>query len=304
VQGRGVPSSSEASGSPATAVGIACGTGAVLCWAAGFVAARHGISVGFSPADIVFHRFVWAGFVFLPILSAGGDLATLGGVGWGKGLLLALFGGPPLALFSYAGFLFVPLAHGGVIQPSTAALGGLLVAALVLKERLTPQRALGAAVIVAGLAAIGADALASIGAHGLIGDLSFVIAGSLFAIYATLLRLWRIGPIQATAATSVVSLIYLPIQWLVFGFERMLALGLAENLLQLVVQGVVAGAGATYLFTRAVTLLGAGRAAVFSSLVPGFTLLLGFLVLGEAPSLVQLAGFAVVMLGFWLTQRR
>jgi drug/metabolite transporter (DMT)-like permease len=42
---------------------------------------------------------------------------------------------------------------------------------------------------------------------------------------------------------------------------------------------------------------------VFPSLVPGFTLLIGFLVLGELPSITQLAGFAIVMLGFWLTQR-
>ena len=65
----------------------------------------------------------------------------------------------------------------------------------------------------------------------------------------------------------------------------MIALGLVENLLQVVVQGIFAGAGATYLFTRSVVLLGAGRAAVFPSLVPGFTLLIGFLALGEVPSL-------------------
>jgi len=91
--------------------GIACGTAAALFWAAGFVAARHGIAAGFSPADIVFHRFVWAGLVFLPLVARTG-LADLGGVGWTKGILLTLSGGPPLALFSYAGFLFVPLGHG------------------------------------------------------------------------------------------------------------------------------------------------------------------------------------------------
>ena len=147
---------------PSAAAGIACGSGAALFWAAGFVAARHGISAGFSPADIVFHRFVWAGLAFLPLLARVG-LADLGGVGWMRGVALTLSGGPPLALFSYAGFLFVPLAHGGVIQPSCAALGGLLLATLVLKEKLPAQRAVGAAVIVAGLAVIGGEALATIG---------------------------------------------------------------------------------------------------------------------------------------------
>jgi len=286
----------------ATAAGIACGAGAALFWAAGFVAARHGIAAGFSPADIAFHRFVWAGLAFLPFVARAG-LRDLGGLGWARGVALTLVGGPPLAFLSYAGFLFVPLAHGGVIQPSCAALGGLVLATLVLKEKLPAQRAAGALVIVAGLAVIGADALATIGAHGLIGDLSFVTAGLMFATFATLLRLWRIAPTRAVAVTSVVSLIDVAIQWLVFGFERMIALGFMENLVQFVVQGIFAGAAATYLFTRSVVLLGASRAAVFPSLVPGFTLLIGFLALGEVPTLAQLAGFAIVLLGFRMTQK-
>ena len=68
--------------------------------------------------------------------------------------------------------------------------------------------------------------------------------------------------------------------------------------MQAVVQGILAGALSIYLFTRAVVLLGAGRAAVFPSLVPGFTMLIGFLALGEVPTLAQLAGFAIVLVGF------
>jgi drug/metabolite transporter (DMT)-like permease len=288
-------------------VGMLCGAGAALFWAAGFVAARHAIAAGFSPADIAFHRFVWVGLACLPFVVRDGlrnpGPGDLGGVGWGKGTALTLAGGLPLALFSYAGFLFVPLAHGGVIQPSCAALGGLLLATVVLKEKLPAARAVGAAVIVIGLAVIGAEALTTIGAHGLVGDLSFVTAGLLFATFGTFLRRWHIAPTRAVVVTSVVSLVWLPIQWLAFGFERMIGLGLVENLLQAVMQGIFAGAGATYLFTRSVVLLGAGRAAVFPSLVPGFTLLIGFVALGEIPSLAQLAGLAIVMLGFWLTQR-
>jgi drug/metabolite transporter (DMT)-like permease len=279
--------------------GILCGIGAAVFWAAGFVATRHGIDAGFSPFDIVLHRFLWSALILLPLFVRDGA-ADLNGVGWGRGIALTVLGGPGLAIVSYSGFLFVPLGHGGVIQPSCAALGGLVLASVVLKERLPIGRVLGAAVIVAGLAVIGADALATIGTHGLVGDLSFVIAGTMFAVFATLLRRWRIAPMRAVAVTSVVSLVDVPIHWLVFGFERMIALGLVENLVQLVAQGLFAGVGATYLFTRSVVLLGAGRAAVFPSLVPGFTLLIGFLVLGEVPSLAQLAGFAIVLVGFRL----
>ena len=285
----------------ATAAGIACGAGAALFWAAGFVAARHGLTVGLSPADLAFHRYIWTGLAFLPLVARAG-LIDLGGVGWARAVTLTLFVGPLFSIISYSGFLLVPLGHGGVIQPSCAALGGLLLASTVLKEKLPARRAVGAGIIVAGLAVIGGEALATIGTHGLLGDLSFATAGLMFAVFATLLRRWRIAPMRAVMITSVVALVYLPIHALAFGFERMVTLGLFENLLQVVVQGIFAGAVATYLFARSVVLLGAGRAALFPSLVPGFTLLVGLLALGEVPSLAQVLGFAIVLAGFRLTQ--
>ena len=44
--------------------------------------------------------------------------------------------------------------------------------------------------------------------------------------------------------------------------------------------------------------LGTGRGATFSALVPGFTVLIGVLALGEMPTLIQLGGLAVVAVGF------
>jgi drug/metabolite transporter (DMT)-like permease len=88
-----------------------------------------------------------------------------------------------------------------------------------------------------------------------------------------------------------------------FSFDNMIAAGFYENLLQAVVQGIFSGAGATFLFTRAVVLLGAGRAVLFPALVPGFSLLIGYLALGEVPSISQLVGLAIVLAGFRLTQR-
>jgi drug/metabolite transporter (DMT)-like permease len=72
---------------------------------------------------------------------------------------------------------------------------------------------------------------------------------------------------------------------------------------QAVAQGLLAGPAAIYLFTRAVILLGAGRGSVFSSLVPPGVMLIGWIALGIAPSVVQLIGLAVVLIGFRLTQR-
>jgi len=63
------------------------------------------------------------------------------------------------------------------------------------------------------------------------------------------------------------------------------------------------GYGAIYLFVRSIALLGAGRAAVFPALTPPFVLLIGWLALGEAPSVLQLSGLVIVLIGFYVAQK-
>ena len=284
------------------AIGVLCGAGAAVFWAAGFVAARHGIDIGFTPADLTFHRCFWAGVFLLPLAWRDG-LGDLNGIGWGRGIALTFFGGPGIAFVSYSGFLLVPLGHGGIIQPSTAALLGLVLATVVLHERLPAKRITGALVIVAGLVVIGGEAITTIGVHGVAGDLLFMLAGTFFATFGMFLRKWRVIPTRAMIVTSVVSLAILPVYGALVGFERMIALGVWENLLQAILQGLLAGPGAIYLFTRSVVLLGAGRAAVFPTLVPPCVLLIGWIALGIVPSVLQLCGLAIVLTGFRLTQR-
>src|SRR5215467_7605892 len=88
-------------------LGVACGLGAALFWALGFVATRHGLKVGFTPADLLMHRFLWSGIAFLPIVLRAG-LGNLCGIGWMRGLALMVLGGPVFSIISYTGFLFVP----------------------------------------------------------------------------------------------------------------------------------------------------------------------------------------------------
>jgi drug/metabolite transporter (DMT)-like permease len=297
-------SSSSAAVKHGTAWGVACGAGAALFWALGFVAARQGVTAGLSPLVLALHRYVWPGLALIPVIAvhgAGNLGGNLGGMGWRRGIAITVFGGLPLALWSYYGYVYVPLGHGAIIQPSCAALGGMVLARLIVKEPLPPRRVVGALAILGGLAVIGAEALRTMGGQAFLGDLMFVAAGSFFAVFGMLLRLWRIPALLAVAVTSVLSLAGLPI--LLFDFDNFLAAGWSENLMQALVQGAFAGAGAVYLFTRAVILLGVGRAALFPALVPPFTLLIGYLVLGEVPSVSQFIGLAIVIVGFRLTQQ-
>jgi drug/metabolite transporter (DMT)-like permease len=284
--------------------GSLCGAAAAACWGAGFVAARHGVQIGLAPVDIAFHRFAWAGLILLAAVWQT-SVRDLGGVGWGRGLVVVMLAGPPQAIASATGFTLTPLGHGAVIQPASAALGGLLLATLILHEHFSLTRALGAGTIVLGLCVFGADAISTIGRHGLVGDFIFMSAGIAWAIFGILLRRWRLPAMRAAAAVGALSvLVYAPLHAIFFGFDRMLAVGLWENLLQIVAQGMLSGVFAIFLYARSVTLLGAGRAAVFPALVPGFALAIGFVTIGEVPSALQLLGFAIVMLGFRFVLRQ
>jgi drug/metabolite transporter (DMT)-like permease len=79
----------------------------------------------------------------------------------------------------------------------------------------------------------------------------------------------------------VLSLLLLPVYAASGGLGRVVALGLGENALQALGQGILAGPAALYLFAFSIQLLGVARAAVFPAMVPALTLLVGWLLLGE-----------------------
>jgi len=288
---------------PTMIIGIMCGTLAAFAWATGFVVAKHGIQIGFSPADLAFHRFFWSGLLVLPLIVRDG-LSDLGGVGWGRGFVMSILSGPPQSLLAYSGFILVPLGHGTTIQPACAALSGLILAGVILQEHISPQRLFGGAAIIIGLLVFGAESLATIGGSGVAGDLLFVAAGVFWASFGTLLRLWSVPGTRAVMAVGTVSIfVFAPIYLFIYGLSALGRHSSFENLLQAVVQGGLAGSLPIYLFAHAVIALGGGRAATFPALVPVFGVVIGFLALGVVPTIAQLVGMLIVLVGFQFTLR-
>ena len=135
--------------------GALYGLAAVAMWGGYLAFARQGVQTGLTPADFVFLRYATAGVLMVPWLLAHGP-AQLGGVGWGRGVILALFAGPLFIALGVGGYVFAPLAHGAVIQPATITIATMVVAWLVLGEAMPRHRIGGIAIIVAGLVLIAA----------------------------------------------------------------------------------------------------------------------------------------------------
>lgn len=279
----------------------------------GFAAARAGILGGLSPNELVLMRFGVAGLLLLPLLIRWG-LLDLAGIGWRRGLILALFAGPAFSILQMGGYAFAPLAHGAVIAPATVTILSTIAAGLFLGERLGPAHLVGAALVVAGVLLVSWDGLANSAAGGQswIGDVMFFLSSVLWVGFTICLRHWRLDALRATAVVSVLSmLLTIPGYLALVGFDRLASLSITALAVQGVMQGALMGVFTLLAYGRAVALLGVSRAVLFPATVPAFSILVGIPVVGEIPNPTQIAGLSLVTLGLlvaigflnWLTGR-
>ena len=138
-------------------------------------------------------------------------------------------------------------------------------------------------------------------ARAALGDLMFLAAGTLWAGFGIVLRQHRLDPLLATAVVSLSALLtYVPVYFVSVGVERLLVVMPQVFWTEMLVQGVIAGAGTLFTYAKMVSLLGPGRAAVFPALAPGLAALMAWPVLGHVPTGAEAAGLVVAMAGLVL----
>ena len=266
-------------------------------WALYFVYARKAAVLDLAPQDVILLRFGVGGIICLPWLWMLGP-RDLGGIGWRRGALLALCVGPLFLGAAAWGFHFAPLAHGAVLQPSTAAVVATLVAVAALGERLRRAQVVGLILVLGGIGLIGATAAPGLVPGAWRGHVLFLGAGTLWAAFTIALRVWGVGGVAATVAVNVISaLVVLPLFALFGDPARLLALPVPDLLTQVLVHGVLVAVAAMATYGWAVSLLGIGSAALFPAVVPAVALIIGGPLAGEWPSPVEWVGAIVATAG-------
>lgn len=292
---------SPAPASPRLAVGFACGILAALIWGVQAVVSRQSVTDGLSAGDVTILRFLAAALVLLPFAFQRLKPFPVGRLGWKKALILTAIVGPSYSLILVGGAHFAPALHSSVISPGLIPVATALLAFLLLGERASALRLAGLAVIVAGIVVFSWEAMADTPsrAGAWIGDLLFVLIALLWSVFGLLARRWGADAVEVTMATCLLSVPLLPLLALVQPVN-LLAVPLSAVALQALYQGVIVGAAALFLYTQAVALLGAARAALFLPLVPVVTALSGAALLGEQASRLELAGMALAVAGMAL----
>jgi drug/metabolite transporter (DMT)-like permease len=289
-------------------LGTATGLAAATIGAVYVVFARWGIQHGASAMDLTALRFGVAGLILLPVLARAlmRDPQALRRQ-WRIWLAVSALAGTPFGLLMFGALQFAPSSHAAVFPFAAMSIMGMLIGAVVLRDPLTLRRAGGIAVVLGGLVLVSGISAGSFSALGLLGDAMFVLAGTLWAGFGVLLRRHRLDPLLATAVIAFSALAtFVPVYLWTTGAAGLLALDPQVIAVEVLVQGVIAGAGTLFTYAKMVTILGPARAAVFPALAPGLAALIAWPVLGLVPAQTELLGLLAVVAGLlWaVTGRR
>jgi drug/metabolite transporter (DMT)-like permease len=274
----------------------------LLLWSSAFVGIRYAVR-HYPPGSLALLRFLIAsfllgGFVFWRKAQPSKRVASL--KDWGAFLALGATGvfGYHLAL-NY-GEKTVEAGAASLLV-NTTPLFTVLLAVLFLGERLSPRGGLGLAV-----AFCGASMVALGAANGFVldrGAVLVLLAAVVQALYFALQKpmLGRFGALELTTRSIWSGTLLLSV------FLPELASTVRDAPLSSTLVVVFLGIGpscfAYVAWAYIVSKMSVSRAVGYLYLVPALALGIGFLVLGETPSLLALAGGAVTIFGVILVRK-
>jgi len=273
---------------------VVAGIAMIAIYAVQFVAARFSLRDHLTPSDMAILRFAAAGAAFLPIMLGTG-FSSARALGLRKAAVLALLAGLPYPLVINWGLTYAPAAHAAALCPASIVFFSFALSRVVFADRISRERAIGIAAIIGGLMLFIAPTGRS--ATGvLFGDTLFIGSGLMFSAYAILIRRWSVDPVIATASVVLLSCLPLPLLFAVApsGFAGAPAV---EIVAQVVIQGLLAGAAAMFLYTYIVRQLGPQTASLFMPCVPIAVALLGAVLLAEVPGPSQIAAILIMAAG-------
>ncbi|HET7141615.1 MAG TPA: DMT family transporter [Candidatus Limnocylindria bacterium] len=201
------------------------------------------------------------------------------------------------------GLTLAPATDGSILVPGTIPILTMILAVVLLAERIGRRAVLGMAVAIGGLLVVIGFGRHT-GSTRLSGDLLFLGSAGFWASYNILVRVAgrRFDAISATLYAMVAGALFLlPLALLQGSLAEMEAI--TPRAWASIGYLMVFGSILAFVFLQiGVARIGAARASAFTLLVPLFGVALSIAFLGERPTLLAMAGGVVVLAGLWLIQ--
>lgn len=275
-----------------------------LLWAGNWTIAKELVR-RVHPADLVMVRWFLAALVLAPIVYwREGRLPRPRGVDWLLIVLCGLTGMAGYNILQYVAQQQTTNINGTLIYTSSPALTFLLAVPL-LRERVTPRRALGVVLSLAGTAWILAGGSLEVLRTWRFnpGDVLMVVASAGWAVYTVVTRVGtrRLSPLALTLyAAAAGTLMMAATRGLYLAAGRAAWSLSAGDTWAVLYIGVVSSAVAYLFWNEGVRRIGAGAASIFANLLPVYTAVLSITLLGERLTLAHAAGGLAVLAGVYL----
>jgi drug/metabolite transporter (DMT)-like permease len=276
---------------------------AMLLWGSSFVAFKYAVMV-YDPVVVVFARMVLSALVFLCVLPlwrpravSRKDLPLMGFMALCEPCLYFLFEGQALTLTS--------ASQAGMVAATLPVLVAIC-AGIFLGERLAPRSWAGLVLAVAGVAWVSVSGHSTEAApRPVTGNFLELLAMLCAAGYTVSMKRlcdsyspWFLTAVQAFAG----SVFFFPLLFMPStALPSTMPVG---PTLAVVYLGVCISIGAYGLYNLGISKLPAWQASAFINLIPVFSILLGWICLGEHMNQNQLFGVVLVFCGVLLSQYR
>ena len=272
---------------------------AVIIWAAYPVATRAGVTGTFTAGELVALRFGVGAALFLPYLLF--HFRAIGRSAWLRGVPLTLFQGVGMGTLVICGLQFAPASHQAALGPGVSPAWVALLGFLVFAKRPSPGVVAGALLCAMGVLVLAWGSAVRDDPMVLLGDLMFLAASALGALYVLQLRSWGVGAIPAAAIVSLYSALVVVPWYLWSSSEPLWRVAPLELVWQTLWQGVLIGCISLVALNHAIARLGAERSSALVALVPVASAILALVFLGEVPSMTEVGAFLAISAGVSIT---
>lgn len=274
-------------------LGFLCAIAIVFLFSSFTLVSKLGFNSSLKLIDIAALRFFTAGLFMLPVLLHFG----LAGLRWRDTLLLAFLGGFGFALFAYTGLSLAPASHGASLLHGTLPLFSYLLAQCIERTHTSKTRVFGLLALCIGIALMIWDSVTVSTVMQLLGDGSLLLASICWSGYGLLAQRLKLKPAHSASIIAVFSMCsFLPV-YLLSPDKGMLHASWTEIVLQGLFQGLLIASLSIFIYSKAVSILGAVQTAVFMAAVPCITTVAAIFLLNEIPSSTAIGGVLVVSIG-------
>ena len=276
---------------------------AMLIWGSSFVALKASLN-DTQPYTIMFLRMFIASLCFILFIKSflkykftRKDIKLI--------LLLSLFEPALYFIFEVNALRFTSASQAGVIT-STMPIITAIFAGLFIKELITRRLILGSILSMVGVIILSTNAnTTSHATNPLLGnilELGAMVCAAGYTIVAKHLSS-KFSALFITASQSFIgALFFLPFflyEYSLYGFHTSYS-----SMLWILYLGVIVTLGGYGLYNFALTKIDASRAAVFINLIPIFSVILAYLLLGELLNTIQIFASIIILTGVIIAEYR